>query len=154
MLRVLWMHTTVKQFVLLVLWTHTTMKHKPCQHLDTTREIIFFQVPNCDAIGLWDTLPRAMTNQIGDDPKVLQKYPRMEWCVSLPDFEMVQDFVKNTPWRNREKKLTIQPNHKMAWHLEAPCHEVDWLYTILEVMKKKRSINKLFGNKVLGLMRL
>ncbi len=25
---------------------------KPCQHLDTAREIIFFQVPSCDAIGL------------------------------------------------------------------------------------------------------
>ncbi len=35
---------------------------KPCQHLDTTREIIFFQVPNCDAIGLWDRLLRAMAN--------------------------------------------------------------------------------------------
>jgi hypothetical protein len=29
---------------------------KPCQHLDTAREIIFFQVPNCDAIGLQDML--------------------------------------------------------------------------------------------------
>ncbi len=62
---------------------------------------------------------------------------------------MVQDFVKNTPWRNREEKLTIQPYHKMAWHLKAPCHKVDWLYNILKVIKKDRSINKLFGNKVL-----
>jgi hypothetical protein len=29
---------------------------KPCQHLDTVREIIFFQVPSCDAIGLRDLL--------------------------------------------------------------------------------------------------
>jgi hypothetical protein len=29
---------------------------KPCQHLDTSREIIFFQVPNCNATGLQDTL--------------------------------------------------------------------------------------------------
>jgi hypothetical protein len=37
----------------------------------------------------------------------------------------------------------------MAWHLEAPCHKVDPLYTILKVMKKNRSINNFFGNKVL-----
>jgi hypothetical protein len=61
----------------------------------------------------------------------------------------VQNFVKNTPWHNREKKLMIQPYHKMVWHLKAPHHEVDWLYTILKVKKKNRSINKLFGNKVL-----
>ncbi len=126
------------------------VKLKPCQHLDTTREIIFFQVPNCDAIRQRDTLRRAMTNtKLGMTQKHPTKYPRMEWCIGLPDFEMVQDFVKNTPWHNREEKLTIQPYHKMAWHLEAPCHEVDQLYTILKVMKKNRSINKLFGNKVL-----
>jgi hypothetical protein len=62
---------------------------------------------------------------------------------------MVRDFVKNTPWHNREKKLTNQPYHKMTWHLKAPHHEVDHLHNILKVMKKNRSINKLFGNKVL-----
>jgi hypothetical protein len=126
------------------------VKLKQCKHLDTTREIIFFQVPNCNAIMLQDTLPRAMTNtKLGMIQKYPTKYPRMEWCIGLPDFAMVQDFVLNTPWHNREEKLTIQPYHKMAWHLEAPCHKVDWLYTILKVMKKNRSINKLFGNKVL-----
>jgi hypothetical protein len=43
----------------------------------------------------------------------------------------------------------IQPYHKMAWHLKAPRHKVDHLYTILKVMKKNMSINKLFGDKVL-----
>jgi hypothetical protein len=53
------------------------VKLKPCQHLDTTREIIFFQVPHCDAIGLWDTLCRAMTNtKSGMIQKYLTKYPR------------------------------------------------------------------------------
>jgi hypothetical protein len=99
---------------------------KPCQHLDTTREIIFFQVPNCNAIRLRDTLHRAMTNtKSGMIQKYPAKYPRMKWCVGLPDFEMVQDFVRNTSWRNREEELMIKPYHKMAWHLEAPCHEVD-----------------------------
>jgi hypothetical protein len=136
------------------------VKLKPCQHLDTTREIIFFQVPNCDSIGLWDTLHRGMTNtKSGMIQMYPTNYPRMEWCVALPDFKMVQDFVKNTPWRNREEKLMIQPYHKMAWHLEAPRHKVDWLYTILKVMKKNRSIKKLFGKKLLvfknpGLTRL
>ncbi len=84
------------------------VKLKPCQHLDTTREIIFFQILNCNAIGLWDTLRRAMTNtKSGMIQKYPTKYPRMEWCISLPDFEMVQDFVNNTPWRSREEKLTI-----------------------------------------------
>jgi hypothetical protein len=78
----------------------------------------------------------------------------MEWCFALLDLKMVQDFVKNTPWCNMEEKLTIQPYHKMAWHLKAPCHEVDCLYTILKVMKKNRSINKLLGNKVLVIKNL
>ncbi len=121
---------------------------KPCQHLDTTREIIFFQVPNCNAIGLRDTVCGAMTNtKLGMIQKYPTKYPRREWCVGLPDFKMVQDFVKNTPWRNRKEKLTIQPNHKMAWHLVAPCRKVVWLCTILKVIMKNRSLNKLFGNK-------
>jgi hypothetical protein len=91
-----------------------------------------------------------MTNtKSGMIQKYPAKYPRMEWCIGLLNFEMVRDFVKNTPWHNREEELTIHPYHKMAWHLEAPCPEVDWLYTILKVMKKKRSINKLFGNKAL-----
>jgi hypothetical protein len=34
---------------------------KPCQHLNTAREIIFFQVPNCDATRLRDTPQKAMT---------------------------------------------------------------------------------------------
>ncbi len=72
-----------------------------------------------------------MTNtKSGMIQKYPTKYPRMEWCIGLPDFEMVQDFVKNTPWRNREEKLTIQPYHKMAWDLKAPRHEVDrWYYS-------------------------
>jgi hypothetical protein len=31
-----------------------TVEMKPCQHLNTAREIIFCQVPNCDATGLRD----------------------------------------------------------------------------------------------------
>ncbi len=77
------------------------------------------------------------------------KYPRMEWCNALPEFKMVRDFVKNTPWWNREEKLTIQAYHKTAWHLECPQQEVDHLYTILKVMKKNESINKLFEEKAL-----
>jgi hypothetical protein len=132
-----------------------SVKLKPCQHLDNTREIIFFQVLSCNAIGLQDTLCRAMTNT---KSRMIQryptKYPRMEWCFAFPDFEMVQNFMKNTPLCNRKEKLMIQPYHKMAWHLEAPCHKVDCLYTILKVMKKIRSINKLCGDKVLVIKNL
>jgi hypothetical protein len=46
--------------------------------------------------------------------KYPSKYPRMEWCNALPGFKMIRDFVKNTPWRNREKKLSIQAYHKTA----------------------------------------
>jgi hypothetical protein len=108
-------------------------------------KIIFFQVPNCDATGLQDTLWKAMTKaELGTIQKYPSKYPRMEWCNALPEFEMARDFVKNTPWRNREEKSTIQAYHKTAWHLECPQQEVDRLYTILKVMKKNKSINKLF----------
>ncbi len=125
---------------------------KPCQHLDTTREIIFFQVPSCDAIGLRDLLRKAMTKaESGMIHKYPLKYPRMEWGAALPEFEMVRDFVKNTPWRNREEKSSIQAFHKMAWHLECPCHAVESLYTIIKVIKKNKSINKLFGDKALAI---
>jgi hypothetical protein len=77
------------------------------------------------------------------------KYPRMEWGFSLPEFEIVRDFVKNTPWRNREEKSSIQGYHKMAWYLECPRQDVDRLYTILKVMKKNKSTNRLFGDKAL-----
>jgi hypothetical protein len=75
------------------------VKLKPCQHLDNTREIIFFQVLNCNATGLRDTLRRAMIKiKSGMIQKYPTKYPRMERCFSLPDIKMVQDFVNNTPW--------------------------------------------------------
>jgi hypothetical protein len=123
---------------------------KPCQHLDPAREIIFFQVPNCNATGLRGTLRKAMTKaKSGMIHKCPSKYPRMEWCNALPEFEMVRDFVKNTPWQNREEKSSIQAYHKTTWHLECPQQEVDLLYTILKVMKKNKSINKLFGDKAL-----
>jgi hypothetical protein len=48
------------------------------------------------------------------------KHPRMEWRRHLPEFEMVRDFVKNTPWRSWEEKSTIQAFHKIAWRLK--CH--------------------------------
>ena len=129
-----------------------SVEMKPCQHLDTAREIIFFQVPNCDAIGLRDMLRKAMTKaKSGMIHKYPSKYPRMEWGAALPEFEMVRDFVKNTPWRNREEKSSIQAFHKTAWHLECPRHAVDTLYTIIKVMKKNKSINKLFGDKALAI---
>jgi hypothetical protein len=35
-----------------------SIERKPCQHLDTTRDIIFFNLPFCDAVGLRDYLKR------------------------------------------------------------------------------------------------
>jgi hypothetical protein len=89
---------------------------KPCQHLDTTRGIIFFNLPFCSNKGLCNILRKAMRNQksalIKRHPS---KYPRMEWALPLPDFVMVRDFVWNTPpWRNCKEKTTIQAFHKIA----------------------------------------
>ncbi len=53
------------------------------------------------------------------------KWPRTEWGRPLPQFEMIRDFVRNMPWRNREEKTTIQAYHKLAWHLECPTKEAD-----------------------------
>ena len=82
---------------------------KPCQHLDTTWDIIFFNLPLCSDEGLRGTLCKAMTKQkytlIKQHPS---KYPQMEWGPPLPDFVTVRDFVRNTPWRNQEEKTTIQ----------------------------------------------
>jgi hypothetical protein len=51
-----------------------TVEMKPCQHLDTAKEIIFFQVPSCDAIGLRDMLRKAMTKaKLGMTHKYLLK---------------------------------------------------------------------------------
>ncbi len=98
-----------------------TIEMKPCQCLDTRRDIIFFNLPFCNAIGLRDFICQALTKQksalIKRHPL---KCPRMEWGQHLPEFEMVRAFVKNTPWRSREEKSTIQAFHKIAWHLECP----------------------------------
>jgi hypothetical protein len=122
---------------------------KPCQHLDTTRDILFFNLPFCDARGLRDYLCTALTAEksrlIHKYPK---KFPRKDWGRDFTDFEMVRDFVKNTPWRNREEKTTIQAFHKMVWHLECPREEVAFIYRILKVMKKNRSIYKSLGLNV------
>ncbi len=52
---------------------------KPCQNLDTTRDIIFFNLPFCSDKGLRGTLHNAMRDQksalIRRHPS---KYPRME----------------------------------------------------------------------------
>jgi hypothetical protein len=69
----------------------------------------------------------------------------MEWGQSLQDFEMVWNFVWNTPWQNREEKSTIQAIHKIAWHLECPSSKVDRFYMILKVMKNNKSIFWLLG---------
>ncbi len=58
---------------------------------------------------------------------------------------MVCDFVKNMPWWSREEKVTIQAFHKLVWHLEYPSTEVPFIYRILKVMKKNKSIYKLLG---------
>ncbi len=58
---------------------------------------------------------------------------------------MVRSFVKNTPWQSREEKVTIQAFQKLVWHLECPSTEVPFIYWILKVMKKNKSIYKLLG---------
>jgi hypothetical protein len=122
---------------------------KPCQYLDTARDIIFFNLPFCDAIGLRDFIRKALTTQklalIRRHPL---KYPQMEWGWHLPNFEMVRDFMKNTPWRSREEKSTIQAFHKIAWHLECPREEVEMFYTLIKVMKKNKSLYRLLGYSV------
>jgi hypothetical protein len=37
-----------------------SIERKPCQHLDTTREILFFNLPFCDTVGLRDYLKTAL----------------------------------------------------------------------------------------------
>ncbi len=69
----------------------------------------------------------------------------MEWGRQFKDFKMVGNFVKNTPWRSREEKVTIQAFHKLVWHLECPSDEVPFIYQVLKVMKKNKSIYKLLG---------
>ena len=122
---------------------------KPCQYLDTTRDIIFFNLPFCDAVGLRDYIKSAL---IGEKSRLIHRYPtkfpRKDWGRAFQDFEMVRDFVKNTPWRSREEKTTIQAFHKLVWHLECPREEVPFIYRILKVMKKNRSIYKLLGQNV------
>jgi hypothetical protein len=69
----------------------------------------------------------------------------MEWGRPLPQFEMIWDFVRNMPWRNREEKTTIQAYHKLAWHLECPTKEADRMYKLLKAMKTNKMIYRLLG---------
>jgi hypothetical protein len=121
-----------------------TIKLKPCQHLDTTQDIIFFNLPFCNARGLWDYVRMAlMAKKSCLIHKYLTKFPRKDWGHNFQNFEMVRDFVKNTPWRSREEKAMIQTFHKMVWNLECPRDEVAFIYRILKVMKKNLSIHSL-----------
>jgi len=105
-----------------------SIERKPCQHLDTTRDIIFFNLPFCDAVGLRDYLKAALT---AEKSRLIHRYPnkflRKDWGRAFQDFEMVRDFVKNTPWRSREEKATIQVFHKLVWHMECPREEVGYI---------------------------
>ena len=120
---------------------------KACQCLDTERAVIFFNVPFCSATGLRDTLRKAMiaqkTKLINRHPA---KWPRMEWGRALPEFELIRDFVRNTPWRNREEKMTIPAFHKLAWHLECPRDKADRLYKLLKAMKSNKSLYRIMGD--------
>ena len=40
-----------------------SIKLKPCQYLDTTRDIIFFNLPFCDAVGLRDYIKKALIGE-------------------------------------------------------------------------------------------
>ena len=126
-----------------------SIERMPCQHIDTTRDIIFFNLPFCDAVGLRDYLKAAL---VAEKSRLIHRYPnkfpRKDWGRAFQDFEMVRDFVKNTPWQSREEKVTIQAFHKLVWHLEYPREEVGFIYRILKVMKKNRSIYKLLGQNV------
>ncbi len=119
---------------------------KLCQCLDTAWDFIFFNLPFCDVIGLRNFISRVLTKQksalIKHHPL---KYPRMEWGRHLPEFEMVRDFVKNTPWQSWEEKSTIQVFHKVAWHLECPQEAVDLFYTLIKVIKKNKTLYRLLG---------
>ena len=45
--------------------------------------------------------------------------------------------------------LQVDTNiHKLVWHLECPWEEAGFIYRILKVMKKNRSIYKLLGQNV------
>jgi hypothetical protein len=73
------------------------------------------------------------------------KWPRMEWGWPLPDFKMIQDFVRNTPWKNREEKTTIHAYHKLAWQLECPTDKANGMYKLLKAMKMNKSLYCLLG---------
>ncbi len=123
---------------------------KPCQHLDTTRDIIYFNLPFCPDEGLCVTLHNAMRNQKSAIIKRhLSKYPWMECVPPLPDFVMVCNFVRNTPWCNQEEKTMIQAYHKIAWQMECPSLDVDKHCTILKVMKKNKLIFRLLVSSLL-----
>ena len=120
---------------------------KACQHLDTERAVILFNVPFCSASSLRSILRKAMTEQksslIKRHPA---KWPPIEWGRPLPDFDLIRDFVKNTPWRAREEKSTIQAYHKLAWQLECPTEEADRIYKLLKAMKTNKSIYRVLGD--------
>jgi hypothetical protein len=119
-------------------------------NLDTERAVILFNVPFCSASSLRSILRKAMTEQksslIKRHPS---KWPSIEWGRPLPDFDLIRDFVKNTPWRSREEKSTIQAYHKLAWQLECPTDEADCIYKLLKAMKTNKSIYRVLGDSAI-----
>ena len=45
---------------------------KPCQYLDTTRDIIFFNLPFCNAVGLRDSIKAAL---VAKKSRLIHRYP-------------------------------------------------------------------------------
>ena len=97
---------------------------KPCQYLDTACDIIFFNLPVCDAVGLRDYIRNALTVEKSHLVHIRYptKFPRKDWgrAFQFQDFEMVRDFVKNTPWWRREEKVTFQAFHKLVGTWSVP----------------------------------
>ncbi len=136
--------TLLKMVMVATLKGSIAITVKACQCLNTERAVIFFNVPFCSASSLCTILRKAMVEQ---KSKLISRYPakwpRTEWGRPLPEFELIRDFVRNTPWRNREEKSTIQAYHKLAWQLECPSDEADRVYKLLKAMKSNKSLYRI-----------
>ena len=121
--------------------------YKEIQVFDSSRDIILFGIPNnSDPKALNDLLRTQMIeakrSMFTNNP---DKYPQMIYGRPLPDFDVIKDFVKNTPFEARDEDEDLPAWAKQALHLEVARVNQELMTEIVLFMMDSGKWKRLFG---------
>ena len=123
------------------------IEYKEIQVFETSRDIIMFGVPNnADATAmqqlLYTVMVEAKRSMFTNNP---DKYPRMIYGRPLPEFTVLKDFVKNTPFEPRDEDEDLPAWAKQALHLELPREHQEFVTEVMLFMMDSGKWKRLFG---------